>query len=117
MAGKHGGTIAKSRIASDRPGAPQKKALDTRLHHHVEVCSVKNPHAFALGKLGGSKGGYARAKKLTPARRSEIASKAARTRWKTGERVPPRPPSKYDAIIADLKITVEALKRLCDWRR
>jgi hypothetical protein len=41
----------------------------------------KNPHAVALGKLGGAKGGTARAKALSPARRKEIAKKAARARW------------------------------------
>lgn len=42
----------------------------------------KNPAAVALGKLGGSKGGKIRAKKLSPERRSEIARKAALIRWK-----------------------------------
>lgn len=42
----------------------------------------KNPHAVALGKLGGAKGGPARAKKLTKAERSEIGKKAAKARWK-----------------------------------
>jgi hypothetical protein len=41
----------------------------------------KNPAAVALGKLGGSKGGKARAASLTPAQRREIARRAARTRW------------------------------------
>jgi hypothetical protein len=41
----------------------------------------KNPAAVALGKLGGKKGGQARAKKLTPEQRKAIAQKAARTRW------------------------------------
>ena len=41
----------------------------------------KNPHAAALGKLGGVKGGKSRAKKLSPERRSEIARKAAKARW------------------------------------
>ncbi len=41
----------------------------------------KNPAAVALGKLGGKKGGPARAKKLTPEQRREIAKKAAATRW------------------------------------
>jgi hypothetical protein len=41
----------------------------------------KNPHAQALGRLGGLKGGAARAKKLTKEQRSEIARKAAATRW------------------------------------
>jgi hypothetical protein len=43
--------------------------------------SGKNPHAVALGRLGGKKGGPARAKKLTPEQRQEIARKAARVRW------------------------------------
>jgi len=46
----------------------------------------KNPHAVALGRLGGKKGGKARARKLTPKQRSEIARKAARARWSTEER-------------------------------
>lgn len=44
--------------------------------------SAKNPHAVALGKLGGPKGGKARAAKLSPSTRSEIAKKAALTRWR-----------------------------------
>lgn len=42
----------------------------------------KNPHAVALGRLGGKKGGKARAAKLTPEQRSEISRKAAKARWK-----------------------------------
>ena len=42
----------------------------------------KNPAAVALGRLGGLKGGAARAKKLSARRRSEIAKKAAQARWK-----------------------------------
>jgi hypothetical protein len=42
----------------------------------------KNPHAVALGRLGGLKGGAARAAKLAPKRRSQIAAKAAKARWK-----------------------------------
>lgn len=41
----------------------------------------KNPAAVALGRLGGIKGGAARAKALTPAQRKEIAIKAAQKRW------------------------------------
>ena len=37
--------------------------------------------AIESGRLGGLKGGKARAEKLTPEERSEIASKAANTRW------------------------------------
>lgn len=42
----------------------------------------KNPHAVALGKLGGPKGGRARAAKLSPRKRAQIARRAARARWK-----------------------------------
>lgn len=42
----------------------------------------KNPIAVALGRLGGLKGGRARADKMTPAQRKASASKAAQTRWK-----------------------------------
>jgi len=41
----------------------------------------KNPHAVALGRLGGLKGGAARAAKLGPRKRSQIAAKAAKARW------------------------------------
>ncbi len=43
---------------------------------------TRNPHAVALGRMGGLKGGKARAEKLSKKRRSEIAKKAARVRWK-----------------------------------
>lgn len=41
----------------------------------------KNLAAVALGRLGGLKGGKARAEKLSPKKRKEIAKKAAQTRW------------------------------------
>jgi hypothetical protein len=41
----------------------------------------KNPAAVALGKLGGKKGGPARAAKLTKEQRSAIAKQAAAARW------------------------------------
>jgi hypothetical protein len=43
----------------------------------------KNPAAVELGRLGGKKGGRARAAKLTPERRSEIARNAAQARWES----------------------------------
>jgi hypothetical protein len=48
----------------------------------------KNPAAVALGKLGGAKGGKARAAALTEKQRKMIAKKAAQARWrakKTGQ--------------------------------
>jgi len=41
----------------------------------------KDPAAVDLGRRGGLKGGKARAAKLTPEQRSEIARKAAKARW------------------------------------
>ena len=45
------------------------------------MAEEKNPAAVALGKLGASKGGKARAAKLTKEQRVEIAKKAAAARW------------------------------------
>lgn len=42
---------------------------------------TRNPHAVALGRMGGLKGGKARAAKLSARKRSEIAKKAAAARW------------------------------------
>lgn len=42
---------------------------------------TRNPHAVALGSMGGKKGGKARAKLLSAARRRSIAKKAAKSRW------------------------------------
>lgn len=44
--------------------------------------SGKNPAAVALGRLGGLKGGKARAESLTPKRRKQIAKRAAQARWR-----------------------------------
>ena len=49
---------------------------------HGAAAANKNMHAAALGRLGGRKGGFARAARLTARRRSEIARKAARARWR-----------------------------------
>ena len=46
-----------------------------------ELAEGKNPHAVALGRLGGLKGGKARAARMTPEQRREIAKKAALARW------------------------------------
>ena len=47
--------------------------------------SEKNPAAVALGRLGGLKGGKARAESMTPEKRSEMARKAAAKRWGKGD--------------------------------
>ena len=77
------------------------------LSGYVRIDVMKNPHAVALGRLGGLKGGVARARALSAERRRQIASaagaarfgslsprertrlarKAARARWALGERI------------------------------
>jgi hypothetical protein len=47
----------------------------------TDECEGKNPAAVALGRLGGLKGGKARAAQLTQKQRTAIAKKAARVRW------------------------------------
>jgi hypothetical protein len=47
----------------------------------ISAGKEKNPAAVALGRLGGLKGGKARAKKLSAKQRTEIAKKAAQARW------------------------------------
>jgi hypothetical protein len=46
-----------------------------------ENAANKNPAAVELGRLGGLKGGKARAAKLTAKQRTTAARKAARARW------------------------------------
>ena len=59
------------------PLKPERKIVQFPPHK-------KNPAAVALGKLGGMKGGRARAAKLTPKERTEIAQHAAKARWGKG---------------------------------
>ena len=47
----------------------------------IECKPEKNPAAVALGRLGGLKGGKARAEKLSATKRKTIAIKAAKARW------------------------------------
>lgn len=48
---------------------------------NADTKEAKNPAAVALGRLGGLKGGKARAKNLTASKRKAIAKKAAKARW------------------------------------
>jgi hypothetical protein len=47
----------------------------------MAMAKKKNPHAVALGRVGGRKSAKARMEKLTPEKRSEIARKAVQARW------------------------------------
>lgn len=73
-----------------RPSKPRKgedineaafRAVREATEKHDPEALQKNPAAVALGKLGASKGGKARAAKLSPAKRKAIAKKAATARW------------------------------------
>ena len=65
---------------------PNKAAFD--LIQKVIDSGEKNPAAVALGRLGGSKGGRERARRLSGAERTRIARKAAESRW--AKKRPPR---------------------------
>jgi hypothetical protein len=61
-----------------------KRIVDLSVGEEIEEQPIereKNPHAVALGRLGGQRGGKARAERLTATKRSEIARVAARSRW------------------------------------
>ncbi len=60
-----------------------KRIVDLTIGNEPEkvVESGKNPAAVALGRLGGLKGGNARANSLSKKRKQEIAKKAAKARW------------------------------------
>ena len=61
--------------------AIEDKIEDIQEDIEESIEKIKNPHAVALGRLGGLKGGKARFEKLTPEQRKEIAKKAANKRW------------------------------------
>ena len=64
--------LAKSIVDPTTDGALWEKALE----------EGKNPAAVMLGRLGGLKGGKARAQKLSVEERQAIAKRAAEARWK-----------------------------------
>jgi hypothetical protein len=61
------------------------EATDATTERVIPENKEKNPAAVALGRLGGKAGGKARAAKLTPERRQEIARRAANSRWSSRE--------------------------------
>ncbi|HTU42672.1 MAG TPA: hypothetical protein VMF10_13260 [Candidatus Aquilonibacter sp.] len=62
--------VVEQAIGEQMDGSPLEKPIDSRDSHYV-----------ALGSAGGKKGGKARAKVLSPAKRRAIATKAAKARW------------------------------------
>jgi len=65
-----------------------------------QAVPAKNPAAVALGRLGGLKGGNARAAKLSDERKSEIARKAALKRWELNK----KPEAEYSSKASGLAV-------------
>ena len=63
----------------------QAEQIDAHKAAHQKA-KEKNPAAVALGRLGGLKGGKARAATLSPEKRKQIARAAARRRWGTNKK-------------------------------
>ena len=68
------------RVVEEAIGAPLKEELRKPIQFPARA-KKKNPAAVALGKLGGVKGGKARAAKLSAEERKTIAQRAAQARW------------------------------------
>ncbi len=71
--------------SSKQPGySADVNAMASRIVQSIADLDIgkKNPAADALGRLGGRRGGKARAEKLSPEKRREIAQNAAQARWK-----------------------------------
>ena len=78
-------TVGMPRRSSKKPVAPEQEKIEQAVGKSADApapADGKNPAAVALGRLGGKKGGQARAKKLTAEQRREIAKKAAAARWR-----------------------------------
>ncbi len=73
----HDFSVTAYRVVQEATGQVEPKPKEAG----PELIEGKNPHAVALGRLGGLKGGKARASKLTVERRREIAQRAAMARW------------------------------------
>lgn len=62
--------------------AAQVVGIATGRIQEAPTKDTRNPHAVALGRLGGLRGGQARAKVLSKKERVRIAKKAANARWR-----------------------------------
>jgi hypothetical protein len=78
-----GANLLAARIVTVSTGQDTPKLSgDSNEHTALKPEKDKNPAAVALGRLGGLKGGKARAKKLSAEDRARIAQRAAKARWK-----------------------------------
>lgn len=67
------------------PSQRAKALLDSALAGNPKAYSGEDASMASLGRLGGLKGGRARAQKLSAKQRSAIARKAAATRWRKND--------------------------------
>jgi hypothetical protein len=79
---------SRSSISRDHDFATvARQVVEQAIEEHLDGTPLedpnagKNPHAVALGRMGGQKGGKARAEALSATKRRAIAKKAAQTRW------------------------------------
>ena len=84
------GSVCYPSIMPRRSGNPKRDVIEAALALLAKATGQsplalqgKNPAAVALGRMGGLKGGNARARSLSAKRRAEIAKVAALARWKT----------------------------------
>lgn len=75
------GTCAGLIGATSKRRDKNRHCFSWALKYNGGMAKKKNPAAVALGRLGGLKGGKARAAKLSPTQRSEIARNAVLARW------------------------------------
>lgn len=84
------GSVMPTRASKKQKDAEETNSIARRILAHATGephaptdAELRSQAASILSKLGASKGGQARAKSLSKARRKEIAKKAAKTRWKS----------------------------------
>lgn len=77
---------------SSKPPTDPARAAYEAVQKLTDPQREKNPAAVALGRLGGQKGGKARAESLSAKRRAEIAKKAAKKRWENARKGANGPP-------------------------
>lgn len=75
-----------NRSRKRRPADPNALAASIVQEATSDPPKEKNPAAVALGRLGGLKGGKARAASLSAKRKKQIAKKAAAARWHKQDR-------------------------------
>ena len=68
-------SVVEQAIGEKLAGKPQPEPVEE------PKPDTRNPAAVVLSKLGASKGGKVRAAQLSANKRSDIAKKAAKTRW------------------------------------